>query len=171
MERANGIDPALREKALIRRAALGLQKGVMIPGLRLVNVEVCRHNVVISRQHDRRCTRVKRNGLRQTRRGSTPPSMRFAWTAIRRHSIAEGFDGHQNILRTLPSVVKGRLCKNHANSAPRCDLKNARVLERTPAWSTRESADCQSRAASRMGYPCSASADLIRNAAGAVSSI
>jgi hypothetical protein len=49
------IQPCAK-KALIRRAALGLQKGVIIPGLRLVNVEVCRHNVGISRQHDRRCT-------------------------------------------------------------------------------------------------------------------
>ena len=63
MERANGIDPALREKALIRRAALGLQKGVMIPGLRVVNVEVCRHNVVISRQHDGRSGRVEFSGM------------------------------------------------------------------------------------------------------------
>jgi hypothetical protein len=34
MERANGVGPALREKALIRSAALRLQQGVTIPGLR-----------------------------------------------------------------------------------------------------------------------------------------
>jgi hypothetical protein len=34
MEGANGVGPALREKALIRSAALRLQQGVAIPGLR-----------------------------------------------------------------------------------------------------------------------------------------
>ena len=34
MERANGVGPALREKDLISRAALRLQQGVAIPGLR-----------------------------------------------------------------------------------------------------------------------------------------
>jgi hypothetical protein len=59
MKRANRIGPTLRQQALIRSAAVGLQKGVMIPGLRLVDVEVCRHNIIISRQNDRRSGRVK----------------------------------------------------------------------------------------------------------------
>ena len=63
MERANGVGPALREKALIRSAALRLQQGVTIPGLRWVDVEVCRHNVVISRQHDGRSSRVEFSGM------------------------------------------------------------------------------------------------------------
>ena len=59
MERANGVGPTLRKKALIRGAALGLQQGVAIPGLRRVDVEVCGHDVVISRQHDWRSGRVE----------------------------------------------------------------------------------------------------------------
>ena len=59
MERADGVGPALREKAQIRGAALGLQQGVTIPGLRRVDVEVCRHNVVIASQRDGRAGRVK----------------------------------------------------------------------------------------------------------------
>jgi hypothetical protein len=59
MKRANGIGPASRDEALIRSAALGLEKGVMIPGLRRVDVEVCRHNVEVSSQHDRRSGRVE----------------------------------------------------------------------------------------------------------------
>ena len=59
MERANGVDPALREKALIRGAALRLQQGVAIPRLRRVDVEVCGHHVIISRQHDGRSSRVE----------------------------------------------------------------------------------------------------------------
>jgi exodeoxyribonuclease-3 len=54
MERANGVGPALREKVLIHCAALGLQKGVKLPRLRWVDVEICRHNIVIS-PHDHRC--------------------------------------------------------------------------------------------------------------------
>ena len=59
MERANGVGPTLREKALIRCAALWLQQGVAIPRLRRIDVEVCGHHVVISRQHDGRSSRVK----------------------------------------------------------------------------------------------------------------
>ena len=58
MERANGVGPTLREKALIRCAALWLQQCVAIPGLRRVDVEVCRHDVVISRQYDGGSSRV-----------------------------------------------------------------------------------------------------------------
>jgi hypothetical protein len=56
---ANGVGPALREKALIRSAALRLQQGVAIPGLRRIDVEVCRHKVVVSREHDGRSSRVE----------------------------------------------------------------------------------------------------------------
>ena len=63
MERANGVGPALREKALIRGAALWLQQGVAIPRLRRIDVEVCGHNVVISRQHDGRSGRVEFSGM------------------------------------------------------------------------------------------------------------
>jgi hypothetical protein len=59
MERANGVGPTLREKALIRCAALWLQQCVAIPGLRRIDVEVCGHHVVISREHDGRSSRVK----------------------------------------------------------------------------------------------------------------
>ena len=59
MERANGVGPALRETVLKRSSALWLQQGVVIPGLRRVDVEVCRHNVVISRQHDGRSSRAE----------------------------------------------------------------------------------------------------------------
>jgi hypothetical protein len=38
MERANGIGPPLREQGPIRRAALRLQQGVAIPGLRRIDV-------------------------------------------------------------------------------------------------------------------------------------
>jgi hypothetical protein len=64
VERANGIGQALREKALIRGAALRLQKGVMIPGLRWVDVEGCRHNVIVARQHHGRsgCAKFPRVG-------------------------------------------------------------------------------------------------------------
>src|SRR5580698_3309162 len=49
MERADGVGPALREKLPKRCAALWLQQGVAIPGLGRIDVEICRHNVVISR--------------------------------------------------------------------------------------------------------------------------
>jgi len=63
MERANGVGPALREKSPIGCAALGLQQGVAIPGLRRVDVEIGRHDVVISRQHDGRFSRVEFSGM------------------------------------------------------------------------------------------------------------
>jgi hypothetical protein len=63
MERANGVGPALREKALIRSAALRLQQGVTIPGLRWVDIEVSRNNVVVARQHDGRFSRVELSGM------------------------------------------------------------------------------------------------------------
>ena len=59
MERANGVGPAFREKALIRSAALRLQQCVAIPGLRRIEVVVRGHDVVISRQHDGRSSRVE----------------------------------------------------------------------------------------------------------------
>src|ERR1700733_6111365 len=48
MKRANGVGPTLREKALIRRAALRLQQCVAIPRRRQIDVEIGRHDVVIS---------------------------------------------------------------------------------------------------------------------------
>jgi hypothetical protein len=51
--------PALREKALIRSAALGLHQGVAIPRLRRIDVEVCGNHIVISRQHDGRSSHVE----------------------------------------------------------------------------------------------------------------
>jgi hypothetical protein len=41
MERANGIDPALREKALMRNAALRLQQGATIPGAIVTSIKGC----------------------------------------------------------------------------------------------------------------------------------
>ena len=52
------VQPCER-RALIRSAALGLQQGVTIPGLRRVDVEVGRNNVVVPRQHDGRSSRVE----------------------------------------------------------------------------------------------------------------
>jgi hypothetical protein len=63
VERPNGVSPALREKGLIRRAALVLHQGVMIPGLGRIDVELCRHNVVIARQYDGRSGPVELGGM------------------------------------------------------------------------------------------------------------
>ena len=59
MEGANGFGPTLREKALIRGAAFRLQQGVAIPGIRRVDVEVGRHDVVVTSQHHRCSSRVE----------------------------------------------------------------------------------------------------------------
>src|SRR3984885_631917 len=71
MERANGVGPALREKALIRSAALRLQQGVAIPGLSGVDVEICRYDIVVARQHDRGAAHVK---IGRVRRQTLQPS-------------------------------------------------------------------------------------------------
>ena len=54
---ANGIDPALIEKAAEQGARLRLYECIVIVGFRLVNIRVGGYDIVIAGQHDRRVER------------------------------------------------------------------------------------------------------------------
>ena len=63
MQRADGIDPALRQQALVGGAALRLQQRVLVVGFGRIDVLVGRHDVVVAREHDRDAGLVKRGGM------------------------------------------------------------------------------------------------------------
>ena len=60
VNRADRVDPSLREQALIGIARLGLQQGILAPMLRVVDVEVSRHDVVVACEDHRLAAVVKR---------------------------------------------------------------------------------------------------------------
>src|SRR6202035_5902432 len=53
MERADRVDPTLREKMSVGSAALRLQKRVLVPGFREVDVLVGGNDVVVTSEHYR----------------------------------------------------------------------------------------------------------------------
>ena len=63
MQRADRIDPALRQQALIGGAALRLQQRVVVIGLGLIDVLLGRYDVVVAREHDRDAGLVERGGV------------------------------------------------------------------------------------------------------------
>ena len=53
MEMAKGVGPSQADEATIGFAALRLEKGVVQPGAGIVDVEVCRNDIIIARKDDR----------------------------------------------------------------------------------------------------------------------
>ena len=64
VQRANGIDPALIEKAAEQGARLRLYECILIVGFRRVNIRVGGYDIVIAGQHDRRIERIKLSCMR-----------------------------------------------------------------------------------------------------------
>ena len=64
MQRAQRVGPALRDKPAKGFAHLGAEQRVVDPALRLVDVELGRHDVVVAGEHDRRAGREQLGGVR-----------------------------------------------------------------------------------------------------------
>ena len=58
-KRANGVGPTLGQEPPVRGAAFGLQQGVAVTGLRLVDVAICRHDVEIAHERNWRAGGVE----------------------------------------------------------------------------------------------------------------
>jgi hypothetical protein len=63
MKRSQGVGPALRDQAALGLADLRPAERVIEPALRLVHVEVGRHDVIVTGQHDRRARGKELGGV------------------------------------------------------------------------------------------------------------
>jgi hypothetical protein len=65
MQRAQRVGPALLDETAVGVAHFGSEERVIDPALRLVDVEVGRHDVVVAGEHDRRAAVQQAPGVRR----------------------------------------------------------------------------------------------------------